>query len=104
MSFKNLPKSYTLSIQLVRRISIDHLVNTITKREIQVNNNHDKDTEIEDLGLMATRHRVSLICPITQALIHLPVKSSYCSHFACFDLRSFLQMNEKSFTMDMSDM
>jgi E3 SUMO-protein ligase PIAS1 len=95
MSFKNLPKSYTLSIQLVRRISIDHLVNTITKREIQVNNNHDKDTEIEDLGLMATRHRVSLICPITQALIHLPVKSSYCSHFACFDLRSFLQMNEK---------
>jgi hypothetical protein len=95
MSFKNLPKSYTLSIQLVRSISLDHLVSNIIKREIQVNNNHDSDIEIEDLGLMTTRHRVSLICPITQALIHLPVKSSYCLHLACFDLRSFLQMNEK---------
>jgi hypothetical protein len=95
MSFKNLPKSYTLSIQLVRSISLDHLVSNIIKREIKIDTNHDSDIEIEDLGLMTTRHRVSLICPITQALIHLPVKSTYCSHLTCFDLRSFLQMNEK---------
>jgi E3 SUMO-protein ligase PIAS1 len=44
---------------------------------------------------MTTRHRVSLICPITQSLIAVPAKSSYCSHLTCFDLKAFLQMNER---------
>ncbi len=104
MSFKNLPKSYTIAIQLVRCIPLDTLVHNILKRESQLtnlnnnnnnNNNNDSDIEIEDIGLMTTRHRVSLLCPITQSLIILPVKSSYCSHLTCFDLRPFLQMNQK---------
>lgn len=95
MSFKNLPKAYTLSVQLVRRVSLDNLVNTIHKRTVTANPKYEGDPEIEDIGLMATRHRVSLICPITQALMNLPGKSIYCSHLTCFDLRSFLQMNEK---------
>lgn len=95
MSFKNLPKAYTLSVQVVRRIPLDNLVNTIQKRVITGNSKYEHDLEIEDMGLMTTRHRVSLICPITQALMSLPGKSIYCSHLTCFDLRSFLQMNEK---------
>jgi len=98
MSFKNLPKSYTLSIQLIRCISLDSLVNYILKQQSQLTNIHnsnDSDIEIEDIGLMTTRQRVSLICPITQSLIGIPVKSSYCSHLTCFDLRTFLQMNQK---------
>ena len=97
MSFKNLPKSYTLTIQLVRCISLDNLCENILKREPQLikKDNNDSDIEIEDVGLMTTRHRVSLICPITQSLIVIPIKSSYCSHLTCFDLRSFLQMNER---------
>jgi len=98
MSFKNLPKSYTLSIQLIRCISLDSLVNHILKQQSPVTNIHnsnDSDIEIEDIGLMTTRQRVSLICPITQSLIVIPVKSSYCSHLTCFDLRTFLQMNQK---------
>jgi E3 SUMO-protein ligase PIAS1 len=98
MSFKNLPKSYTLSIQLIRCISLDSLVNYILKQQSQLTNIHnsnDSDIEIEDIGLMTTRQRVSLICPITQSLIVIPVKSSYCSHLTCFDLRTFLQMNQK---------
>ncbi len=101
MSFKNLPKSYTLTLQLIRCIPLDNLVNNILKRELQLtnfnnnNNNNDSDIEIEDIGLMTTRHRVSLICPITQSLIVIPVKSSHCLHLTCFDLRPFLQMNQR---------
>lgn len=102
MSFKNLPKSYTLSIQLVHCVSNETLFDLIVKRERYLNkttndnnNNDDSDIEIEDLGLMTTRHRVSLICPITQSLIGVPAKSSYCSHPTCFDLKAFLQMNER---------
>jgi E3 SUMO-protein ligase PIAS1 len=97
MSFKNLPKSYTLSIQLVRCIPLENLCENILQRELQCikKANHDSDIEIEDVGLMTTRHRVSLTCPITQALIIVPAKSSFCSHLTCFDLRSFLQMNQR---------
>ncbi|UJR15499.1 hypothetical protein I4U23_002442 [Adineta vaga] len=97
MSFKNLPKSYTLTIQLVRCMSLESLCENILERELQCSkkDNNDSDIEIEDLGLMTTRHRVSLICPITQKLIIIPTKSSFCSHLTCFDLRSFLQMNER---------
>ncbi|CAF2048647.1 unnamed protein product [Rotaria magnacalcarata] len=98
MSFKNLPKSYTLAIQLVHCVSLDTLLEIILKREPYSNktdNDNDSDIEIEDLGLMTTQQRVSLICPITQSLISLPAKSSYCSHLTCFDLKAFLLMNEK---------
>lgn len=107
MQFKNLPRSYTLSIHLVHCVSNETLFDLILKRERYSNkpnndnnnnnnnNDDDSDIEIEDLGLMATRHRVSLICPITQSLISVPAKSSYCSHLNCFDLKAFLQMNER---------
>ncbi len=100
MSFKNLPKSYTLTIQLVHCVSLETLFDVIIKRERYSNktdhdNDNDSDIEIEDLGLMTTQHRVSLICPITQSLIVIPAKSAYCSHLTCFDLKAFLQMNER---------
>ena len=71
MSFKNLPRSYTLTIQLVHAVSLDTLFELIVKRErysTKTNNDNDSDIEIEDLGLMTTRQRVSLLCPITQSL------------------------------------
>ena len=98
MSFKNLPRSYTLTVQLVHCVSIETLFETISKRERYLNKtdqDNDSDIEIEDLGLMTTRHRVSLICPITQSLIVVPGKSTNCSHLTCFDLKAFLQMNER---------
>ena len=97
MLLKNLPKSYTLTLQLVRCVSLDSLADHVVKREPKPTHagHADGDLEVEDVGLMATRHRVSLICPVTQALIGIPVKSSSCSHPTCFDLRAFLQMNQR---------
>ena len=81
----------------MRCISFDSLFNNILKRELQVtnSNSNDSDIEIEDTSLTTTRYRVSLICPITQSFIVVPAKSYSCSHLACFDLRAFLQMNER---------
>lgn len=77
---------------------METLFEIITKREPysnQTEQDNDSDIEIEDLGLMTTRHRVSLICPITQSLIAVPAKSTHCSHLTSFDLKAFLQMNER---------
>jgi hypothetical protein len=96
MQFKNLPRSYTLAIQLVHCVSTNTVFDVILKREPLINKTDpDSDIEIEDLGLMTTRHRVSLLCPITQSLIVVPAKSAFCSHLTCFDLKPFLLMNER---------
>ncbi|CAM4921904.1 unnamed protein product [Rotaria socialis] len=97
ITLRNLPRSYTLKIQLVRHVPLNFLIDNTPDHEptSQPNHHNDSDIEIEDAGLVATKHRVSLICPITQALIVVPAKSSLCLHLTCFDLRSFLQMNER---------
>lgn len=97
ITLKNLPRSYTLKIQLVRPVPLNFLIDNISEHEPNLNPSHhnDSDIDVEDAGLVATKHRVSLICPITQALIVVPAKSSLCLHLTCFDLRSFLLMNER---------
>ena len=77
---------------------METLFDIIVKREpysMKTDADPDSDIEVEDLGLMATRHRVSLLCPITQSLIVVPTKSTFCSHLTSFDLKAFLQMNER---------
>lgn len=98
MGLRNLPASYTLAIQLVRCISLDSLCTNILQRQMPMIKSEEKKSDVsdvEDLGLLTTRHRVSLLCPITQKLIVQPVKSRFCSHMACFDLRAFLQLNQR---------
>ncbi|KAK0406014.1 hypothetical protein QR680_018317 [Steinernema hermaphroditum] len=38
--------------------------------------------------------RVSLLCPLTLKRMQCPAKGRQCGHLQCFDLESFLQMNE----------
>ena len=94
MSFSYLPRAYTLAVQLVRCLPLEKLCAEVQQREPPPIA-PPKITEHDEIGLIATRHRVSLLCPISQSLIALPVKSVYCFHTSCFDLRAFLQMNER---------
>lgn len=50
----------------------------------------DNDLEIETSTLKA-----SLICPLMKCRISIPGRSINCKHVQCFDLTSYLYMNEK---------
>ena len=50
----------------------------------------DSDFEIETSTL-----KVSLLCPLMKFRINLPGRASTCKHVQCFDLESYLMMNEK---------
>lgn len=51
-------------------------------------------TEIDD-EVVEGASRVSLRCPISHQRLVTPVKAATCRHLQCFDLDSFLEINEK---------
>ncbi len=51
---------------------------------------HDNDLEIETSTLKA-----SLLCPLMKCRIKIPGRSVLCKHVQCFDISSYLFMNEK---------
>lgn len=55
----------------------------------------DNDLEIETDVLT-----VSLLCPLMKCRIKTPGRSSACEHVQCFDLNSYLFMNEKKPTWE----
>jgi E3 SUMO-protein ligase PIAS1 len=50
----------------------------------------DNDLEIETSTL-----KVSLLCPLMKCRIKTPGRSILCKHVQCFDVTSYLTMNEK---------
>lgn len=57
------------------------------------------DSDDEDSGDAAADESnsltFSLICPLTKAPMETPVRGRNCKHLQCFDLRNYLQLNEK---------
>ncbi|CAF0778338.1 unnamed protein product [Didymodactylos carnosus] len=107
MQLKNLPKSYTLAIHLMKKVPLNALYENILKREPYVFQNpfqtrqqtNDSDIELDEEDVICTTTcKVSLLCPITQTIMQMPSKSIHCSHLTCFDLKNFLIMNEKRMT------
>jgi len=53
-------------------------------------NPEEKDMEIQEIS-----SKISLICPLSLCRLRLPARSIRCGHLKCFDLESFLQLNER---------
>ncbi len=51
----------------------------------------DADFQIETSTL-----NVSLLCPLLNSRMTLPGRANSCKHLQCFDLKSFLMLNEKN--------
>ena len=48
-----------------------------------------------DLEIETDTFKVSLLCPLMKSRLRMPGRSSECRHVQCFELESFLLMNEK---------
>ena len=94
-------KLYCVSVFVVKKLStqtlMDRLIKTckkplectrqLVKEKLAIT---DNDLEIETSTLKA-----SLLCPLMKCRIKIPGRSSLCKHVQCFDLTSYLSMNEK---------
>jgi hypothetical protein len=79
---------------------MDRLINNLEKlsdysRQLAIEklSVQDNDLEIETSTLKA-----SLLCPLMKCRISIPGRSIHCKHVQCFDLTSYLYMNEKKQT------
>ncbi|ORX47652.1 hypothetical protein BCR36DRAFT_413592 [Piromyces finnis] len=92
-------KDFVVKIIICEYITLQEAVNNIkknylSKEEIlrqRLNLKKGSDDEIE-----TTSSIVSLRCPISRARIKTPCRFKECTHVQCFDLTSYLQLNEKS--------
>lgn len=48
-----------------------------------------------DFLIETTTLKVALLCPLMKCRIHFPARGRQCKHVQCFDLESYLLMNEK---------
>lgn len=75
--------------------SLDDLINQIST---QNDNSEQTRKIIRDKfknGASASKLKVSLICPMTQIRIIVPGRGIHCQHVECFDLETFLVINER---------
>ena len=94
-------KSYCIGVYILEKVSVDTLVKGLKatgvksaeltrdmiKQKLHIG---DDDFEIE-----TNTYKVSLLCPLMKFRMQIPSRSTKCRHAQCFNLESYLQMNEK---------
>lgn len=85
-------------IQLMEKVNIETIVNNLKNSRMEVEEglqfiknqfiNYDED-------IIEIKKKISLIDPLLYSRIKLPVRAKMCDHIDCFDIYSFLKMNER---------
>ena len=94
-------KSHCVGVYLYRKVTVQSLVDNLVKNCIQdpelTRNMVREKLQITDtdLEIETSTLKVSLQCPLMKFKIQLPGRSTECKHVQCFDLQSYLMMNEK---------
>lgn len=94
-------KTHCVGVYLFNRIAVSTLVDGLIAKSILEPNETqrmvqaklsiaDSDFEIETSTL-----KVALVCPLMKCRMQLPARARDCKHVQCFDLQSYLLMNEK---------
>ncbi|KAJ3693702.1 hypothetical protein LUZ60_009182 [Juncus effusus] len=105
-------RTYCLGIRLAKRRTIHQVVSMVPKEgesfqeglarvcrcigggnEIKNEENNNNDNSDDDLELISDRAIINLRCPIGGKRIKIAARFKPCSHMACFDLFTFIQIN-----------
>ena len=91
-------KSYIWVIKLVSIKSVDELCEKVMKLSTLTKESVEKKLreEAEDDDIVATCSELTLKDPLSYSRIDIPSRSIHCHHLQCFDLRSFLELNEQT--------
>ncbi|OAD79273.1 MIZ-type zinc finger transcription factor [Phycomyces blakesleeanus NRRL 1555(-)] len=96
--FANTTKRYLACMEFVERSTVNALVEDLT-----VNFTMSKETVLEnfkntnsDTDIVITYATLTTRCPIGFSRIGIPCRSIACQHLQCYDLTTFLSMNEQT--------
>ncbi|CAI6362464.1 unnamed protein product [Macrosiphum euphorbiae] len=92
-------KNYVMGMYLVKRLTADALIQRLQDKggrsSEETKNYIIKKSEDVDPDLATTSYRFSLVCPLGKMRMEIPAKSINCDHLQCFDVKTFILMNEK---------
>eukprot|EP00126_Sphaerothecum_destruens_P007583 Sdes_comp19902_c0_seq1m12289 len=89
--------SYVVAVELVQRFSVPDLCALLPLTEEAEVKTEWKNFMAQSLNsdILTTHTQLSLVCPLGKMQISLPGKSRNCKHLQCFDMTTFLSMNER---------
>jgi len=92
-------KNYVMCLNLVKKLTPETLIQRIIDKggmSLEETKNYIiKKFGDVDQDLATTSFRFSLVCPLGKMRMKIPAKSIHCKHFQCFDVSTFILMNEK---------
>lgn len=91
-------KRFQLVVYLVRKVSVESLVDRIRHGQIITKQSvlNDMISKAKDPDIVATSTITSLKCPLSATRMQLPCRSTICNHNQCYDAASFLQLQEQA--------
>ncbi|QSS50314.1 MIZ zinc finger protein [Histoplasma capsulatum var. duboisii H88] len=98
MTYALTQKKYFMVINLVRKHTVEELVNQLQARKTLSAEQviREMKNKAEDADIVATSAVMSLKCPLSTLRIAVPCRSTICLHTQCFDASSFLQLQEQA--------
>ena len=94
--------TYVCGLFIAKTIAIPNVINFVTTyvpvipysetfRKIEeLGRGCDDDEEIQ---VETTSRKIKLLCSFTLKRLEVPVRGQWCTHFDCFDLETYLEMN-----------
>ncbi|KAI8065178.1 PINIT domain-containing protein [Gongronella butleri] len=96
--YANTLRSYVASVELVKRQPVPHLVNRLTRDRVVAKEEVMKRMleRSLDTDLVIESETISTKCPLGFTRIETPGRARQCAHLQCFDVTTFLLMNEQT--------
>jgi len=92
-------KNYVMCLNLVKKLTSETLIKRLQDKggrsSEETKNYIIKKLADVDPDLATTSYRFSLVCPLGKMRMKIPAKSIHCDHLQCFDVSTFILMNEK---------
>ncbi|CAF0814555.1 unnamed protein product [Brachionus calyciflorus] len=94
----------TASLNIMTKQNLEHVnkleyikSNLVLSKEVTIKMIKEK-LKLSDLELEIETDfiKISMICPLAKVRIQIPARGKMCKHVQCFDLESFILLNEKS--------
>lgn len=88
---------FYLALYLCKQVAIDELVTKIKGRKIlKASVLLELTKKANDPDIIAGPQKITLQCPLTMGRLKNPCRSTTCQHIQCFDVTSYLHLQEQA--------
>lgn len=93
-------KKYAMAMFIVKQVSVDALIEKLLDKKVRSSEETKnciikKLTDVDPDLTATSSYNCSLVCPLSKVRMKIPAKFIHCDHIQCFDVGTFISLNEK---------